>query len=278
MAEYVGVDPTTGLLKQDPAAAVRDNRPPSTAPRVPPQPIKSGQTPSMPAAAATPAGQAAATPMTRIPTQTGIKGSPSTSLLKTPQASVKVATPSTGIPAKPTPASLTKAVHKDIEMQAKTEPVAEEDAPPLVPVSLFDFSYDDIYSVLDTNKPYTTQDVKDEDNSWVLRSRPSSPLDTPDSTSKDTPSTRQSDISENDNLQINLDIKDADMPEAWMSMTADVLPLDLMLSQDIETLGVGLPLMDNDDMMLFNTDSVMMDLDSIDKAMDSMGGMPGISI
>lgn len=278
MAEYVGVDPKTGLLKQDPTAAVRDNRPASAAPRVPPQQMKSGQTPSMPAAAATPAGQVAATPMTRVPTQTGIKGSPSTSLLKTPQASVKVATPSTGLPTKPTPASLTKAPHKESEIQTKTEPAAEEEAPPLVPVSLFDFSYDDIYSVLDTNQPYTTQDVKDEDNSWTLRSRPSSPLDTPDSTSKDTPSTRQSDISENDNLHINLDIKDADMPEAWLSMSADVLPLDLMLSQDIESLGVGLPLMDNDDMMLFNTDSVMMDLDSIDKAMDSMGGMPGISI
>jgi hypothetical protein len=119
--------------------------------------------------------------------------------------------------------------------------------------------------------------MKDEDGSWALRSRPSSPLDTPDSTSKDTPSTRQSDISENDNLQINIDIKDADMPEAWLNMT-DALPLDLMLSQDLEALGVTLPSMDNDDMMLFYPDSVMMDLDSIDKAMDSMGGMPGISV
>ncbi|KAK7183250.1 hypothetical protein DPSP01_011806 [Paraphaeosphaeria sporulosa] len=277
MAEYVDVDPKTGQPKQDPAAAARNSKPASTAPRGPPQPIKAGHTPGMPPSAATPIGQAAATPMARVPTQTGIKGSPSTNLLKTPQTSIKVATPSTGAPGKPTPAS-NKAPHKESEAQPKVEVETEEEVPPLVPVSLFDFSYDDIYAVLDTNGPLTTLDVKDEDNSWALRSRPSSPLDTPDSTSKDTPSTRQSDISENDNLQINIDIKDADMPEAWLNMTGDALPLDLMLSQDIEALGVTLPAMDNDDMMLFYPDSVMMDLDSIDKAMDSMGGMPGISV
>ncbi|KAF1972033.1 hypothetical protein BU23DRAFT_469615 [Bimuria novae-zelandiae CBS 107.79] len=278
MAEYVGVDMKTGQPKQDPAATARGSKPASTAPRAPPQHTKPGQTPSMPTSVATPAGQAAATPMTRVPTQTGIKGSPSTNLLKTPQASVKVTTPSTGAPGKQTPASIAKITQKQLEVQPKPEPEIEEETPPLVPVSLFDFSYDDIYSVLDTNGPMTTLDVKDEDNSWALRSRPSSPLDTPDSTSKDTPSTRQSDISENDNLHINLDIKDVDLPEAWLNMTGDALPLDMMLSQDIESLGVTLPPMDNDEMLLFNTDSVMMDLDSIDKAMDSMGGMPGISV
>ncbi|KAJ4361006.1 uncharacterized protein N0V89_001575 [Didymosphaeria variabile] len=278
MAEYVDVDPKTGQPRQDPAVAARGNKPASTAPRAPPQPIKAAHTPGMPQSAATPAGHAAATPMTRVPTQTGIKGSPSTNLLKTPQASIKVATPSTGAPGKPTPASVTKATHKESDVQPKLRPELEEDVQPLVPVSLFDFSYDDIYSVLDTNGPLTTLDLKDEDNSWALRSRPSSPLDTPDSTSKDTPSTRQSDISENDNLQINLDLKDADMPEAWLNMTGDALPLHLMLSQDLEALGVTLPAMESDDMMSFHPDSVMMDLDSIDKAMDSMGGMPGISV
>jgi hypothetical protein len=277
MAEYVDVDPRTGQPKHDSAAVGRNNKPMPTAPRGPPQPIKAGHTPGMPPSAATPVGQAAATPMARVTTQTGIKGSPSTNLLKTPQTSGKVATPSTGVPGKPTPASVNKAARKESEVQPKVELEAEEQAPPLVPRSLFDFSYDDIYSVLDANGPLTTLDMRDEDNSWALRSRPSSPLDTPDSTSKDTPSTRQSDISENDNLQINIDLKDADMPEAWLNMT-EALPLDLMLSQDIEALGVTLPSMDNDDMMLFYPDSVMMDLDSIDKAMDSMGGMPGISV
>lgn len=277
MAEYVGVDPKTGQPKQDPAAMARGNKLASTTARPPPQPTKTGQTPNLPVSAATPAGQAAGTPMARVPTQTGFKGSPSTGLLKTPQTSAKVATPSTGAPAKATPSSTTKLVHQEPEVQTKLE-FETEVAPPLVPVSLFDFSYDDINSVLDANGPFTTLDMRDEDSAWALRSRPSSPLDTPDSTSKDTPSTRQSDISENDNLHINLDIKDADMPEAWLSMSGDVLPLDLMLSQDIEALGVTLPPMDSDEMLLFNTDSVMMDLDSIDKAMDSMGGMPGLSV
>ncbi|KAF2450060.1 hypothetical protein P171DRAFT_351593 [Karstenula rhodostoma CBS 690.94] len=278
MAEYVNVDPKTGEPKQDPAAVTRNSKPASTAPRGPPQHIKAVHTPGMPPSAATPVGHAAATPMARVPTQTGIKGSPSTNLLKTPQTSIKVATPSTGAPGKPTLASISKAPHKESETQPKVEVEVEEEAPPLVPASLFDFSYDDIYAVLDSNGPLTTLDLKDEDNSWALRSRPSSPLNTPDSTSKDTPSTRQSDISENDNLQIHIDIKDADMPDAWLNMPSNGLPLDLMLSQDIEALGVTLPAMDNDDMMLFYPDSVMMDLDSIDKAMDSMGGMPGISV
>ncbi|PVH96761.1 hypothetical protein DM02DRAFT_534575 [Periconia macrospinosa] len=270
MADFLEVDQKTGKAKQE--SAQRAAKPAST-PRAPPhQAPKTGQTPSMPPTAATPAGQqAAATPMTRVPTQPGIKSSPSTNLLKTPQTNVKVATPSTGAPAKATPASTTKAAPKEAELPAPLEP-EKEDLQPLVPTSLFDFSYDEVYASLDANGPFTTLDVKDEDNSWALRSRPSSPLNTPDSSSKDTPSTRQSDISENDNLQINIDIKDTDLPEGWFAaVQGDALPLDVQLSEDLQNLGVTLPPMDNSDMMLFYGDSGMMDLDALDKAMYSMG-------
>lgn len=276
MADVLDVDPKTGLPKTDTTAANRAAKPAPAAPRVPApaQPVKSGQTPSIPQNVTTPAGtQAVATPMARIPTQPGIKSSPSTNLLKTPQTVAKVATPSTGAPAKATPASTTKPVTKGPEVVAVPQPEKEEDLQPLVPSSLFDFSYEDTFAALDANAPFTVLDLKDEDNSWALRSRPSSPINTPDSSSKDTPSTRQSDISENDNLQINLNVKDVDMPDAWMTvLNGDPLPLDTQLSEDLQTLGVGLPPMDSDDMMLFYGDSMMMDLDTLDKTMDSLGG------
>jgi hypothetical protein len=210
--------------------------------------------------------------MARVPTQPGMKSSPSTSLLRTPQTTAKVATPSTGAPTKATPASVAnnKPAPKEPEVLV---PETEADLQPLVPMSLFDFSYEEIYATLDANAPFTTLDLKDEDNSWVLRSRPSSPLDTPDSSAKDTPSTRQSDISENDNLFINIDIKDADMPEAWRAaLHGDPLPLDAQLSEDLQNLGMALPPMDNDDMMLFYPESGMMDLDTLDRTMETLGG------
>lgn len=273
MADFLGVDSKSGQARPDPAVANRISRAAPTAARVPSQTSKPGQTPSIPQTAATPVGpQAAATPMTRVPTQPGIKSSPSANLLKTPQTSGKVATPSTGAPAKATPSSIVKPAPKEPEVPA-AEPEKEEELQPLIPTSLFDFSYDDIYSVLDANAPLTTLDFKDEDNAWALRSRPSSPLDTPDSSSKDTPSTRQSDISENDNLQININLKDADMPDAWLAaLNGDALPIDTQLSEDLQSLGVTLPPMDHDDMMLFYPDSAMMDLDTLDKTMDSLGG------
>ncbi|KAF1999742.1 hypothetical protein P154DRAFT_436287 [Amniculicola lignicola CBS 123094] len=262
MAEYLDVDSKTGAAKQEAAVAIRSEKPPSSS-RVPQQPIKAGQTPSVAHNVTTPAGHAAATPMTRIPTQTGIKSSPSTGLLKTPQTGVKVATPSTGAPAKATPASVTKPATKEAETFALLEPEKEE-TQPFVPTSLFDFSYDDIYGALDSNPsaPFTVLDLKDEDNSWALRSRPSSPTTTPESSNKDTPSTRQSDISENDNLHINIDMKGIDVPEGWFAaMAGDPLPLDMQLSEDLQTLGMTLPPMDNDDMMLFYGESMNMDLD-----------------
>ena len=273
MADLLEVDAKTGQPRQGPTAANRATKPAAAASRAAPQAGKPGQTPSMPPTAATPAGlQTAATPMSRVPTQPGIKSSPSTNLLKTPQATAKVATPSTGGPAKATPASVATVKPAPKELQPVVVLEAEEPQP-LLPPSLFDFSYEEMYSALDANAPFTTLDLKDEDNTWVLRSRPTSPLDTPDSSAKDTPSTRQSDISENDNLLINIDMKDADMPDAWRAVLhGEPLPLDAQLSEDLLNLGVTLPPMDNDDMMLFYPDSGMMDLDTLDRTMDTLGG------
>lgn len=267
MADYLDVDQKTGEARVDPNVAKRVAKPASNATRALAQPVKSEHV-------ATPAGQqSAATPMARIPTQTGIKGSPSTNLLKTPQTMAKVTTPGTGTQGKATPASIARPAPKEATV-AVAEPIKEEEQP-LLPMPLPDFSFEDTFAALDANGPYTVLDLKDEDTTWVLRSRPSSPTTTPESSSKDTPSTRQSDISENDNLHINLDIKDADMPDAWaVGLYGDGVPMDFQLSDDLASLGVMLPPMDSEDMMLFPAydGGGMMDLDMLEKTMDSMGG------
>jgi hypothetical protein len=279
MADYLDVDQKTGEAKVDQNAAKRAPKPAPAAPRTTQQAVKPEQTPGASQNAATPVGQqAAATAMTRVPTQTGIKDSPSSNLLKTPQAMTKVATPGSGARGKPTPASIPKSVPKE-QQAAAPEPLAQEEEQkpqqPMLPMSLFDYSYEDTFAALDANGPFTVFDLKDEDNTWALRSRPASPSATPESSNKDTPSTRQSDISENDNLLINIDLKDADMPDAWaINMSGDVLPMDLQLSEDLQNLGVVLPPMDSEDMMLFPDygPGTMMDLDMLEKTMDSMGG------
>ena len=274
MADYLDLDPKTGEPRADVAASKPAAKPvpapAASASRAPVQVIKSEYTPSVAQNASTPVGHhAAATPMTRIPTQTGMKNSPSANLLKTPQTMVKVATPSTGVQAKPTPTSGTKMTVKESAPVTAAEPEKPVDLQPMVPPSLLDYPYEEAFAALDANGPFTVLDLKDVDNSWAVRSRPSSPTETPDSSSKDTPSTRQSDISENDNLQINLDI---DMPDAWtVGMYGDALPLDMQLSDDLQTLGVSLPPMDSDEMMLFPS---LMDLDALEKQMD--GSLAGL--
>ena len=279
MADYLDIDQKTGEAKVVQNAAKRASKPVPAAPQVPQQPVKPGQTPGASHSAATPVGQqATATAMARVPTQTGVKDSPSSNLLKTPQAMTKVATPGSGARGKPTPASIPKSAPKEQQATApEPVPKEEEQKPqqPMLPMSLLDYSYEDTFAALDANGPFTVMDLKDEDHAWTLRSRPASPSATPESSNKDTPSTRQSDISENDNLFINIDLKDADMPDAWaMTMTGDALPIDLQLSEDLQNLGVVLPPMDSEDMMLFPDygPGTMMDLDMLEKTMDSMGG------
>jgi hypothetical protein len=279
MADYLDVDPKTGEAKVDQNAAKRASKPAPAAPRASQQAAKPEQTPGASHNAATPVGQqAAATAMTRVPTQTGVKDSPSSNLLKTPQAMTKVTTPGSGARGKPTPASIPKSVPKEQQPTAPEPVVHEEEQKPqqpILPMSLLDYSYEDTFAALDANGPFTVLDLKDEDNTWALRSRPASPSATPESSNKDTPSTRQSDISENDNLLINIDLKDAEMPDAWaINLSGDVLPMDLQLSEDLQNLGVILPPMDSEDMMLFPDygPGTMMDLDMLEKTMDSMGG------
>jgi hypothetical protein len=187
----------------------------------------------------------------------------------------KAATPGSGARGKATPASIAKPAPKE-QPAVVPEPVKEEEQP-MLPMSILDCSYEDTFAALDANGPYTVLDLKDEDQAWALRSRPTSPSTTPESSSKDTPSTRQSDISENDNLMINIDMKDADMPDAWMYGDGGyhLLPMEMQLSDDLANLGVVLPPMDSEDMMLFpdyGAGGTMMDLDMLEKTMDSMGG------
>lgn len=155
-------------------------------------------------------------------------------------------------------------------LPAVPEPEEEEELQPLMPLSLLDYSYEDTFAALDANGPFTVLDLKDEDATWALRSRPASPMTTPDSSTKDTPSTRTSDISENDNLQINLDM---DMPDAWsLGINGNALPCNMQFSEDLQNLGVVLPPMDSSDMMLFPSyGDGMMDLDTLEKTMDNMG-------
>ena len=275
MADYLDVDQKTGEARINPNAAKQAPKPAPAAPR-PAQGIKSEQTPGASHNATTPAGQQA-TAMARVPTQTGVKDSPSANLLKTPQAMTKVGTPGSGARGKATPASIPKSAPKEQQVAAPEPAVKEEEEQqqPMLPMSLLDYSYEDTFAALDANGPFTVLDLKDEDNAWALRSRPASPSTTPESSAKDTPSTRQSDISENDNLLINLDLKDTDMPDAWaVGMYGDALPMDLQLSEDLQNLGVMLPPMDSEDMMLFPDygPGTMMDLDMLEKTMDSMGG------
>lgn len=273
MTEFLDLSAKSGQFKADLASRTTGKPAP-----VPVQaPNKAGQTPSMPQNMATPVGgQAAATPMSRVPTQPGIKSSPSTSMLKTPQATGKVTTPSTGVPAKATPASVVKPALKEAEQPIPME--EDEESRQFFPaMSLLDCSYDDIYRAFDAKKTFTILDLKDEDNSWALREI--SPLATPDSSSKDTPSTRQSDISENDKLDINIDIKDYQpVPSAWyLAMQGDPLPLDRQLSDDIQLLGLSLPPQDPDDYLAFYGDNFNMDIDSYDsKLMDGMTLDPSV--
>jgi hypothetical protein len=278
MAEYLDVDPKTGDAKVDPNA----KRPAKSAPAASrsAHPVKSENTPNVPLNAVTPAGtQAAATPMARVPTQTGMKSSPMTNFLKTPQAMAKVGTPGTSVHAKATPTSMPRPAPKE-QAVAAAEPEKEDELQPLMPMSLLDYSYEDTFAALDANGPFTVLDLKDEDTTWAFRSRPASPMTTPDSSAKDTPSTRTSDISENDNLHINLDLKDMDMPDAWaMGFNGNALPIDIQLSEDMQTLGVMLPPMDSDDMMLFPSyGDGMMDLDALEKTMESMGNSLDMSV
>jgi hypothetical protein len=168
--------------------------------RIPPQAAKPGQTLATKQDVSTPA-QSAATPMARVATQTSaIKGSPSTNLLRTPQTGAKVATPSTGHGPRGTPTT------SKFDPKETVKPAEREKTPDLWANAAFDPEV--LRGIIDSmNIPLMrAQAPPIEDSSWIpksLETLPLSPALTPES-SKDSTSTRSSDISEMDNLQINV--------------------------------------------------------------------------
>lgn len=117
-----------------------------------------------------------------------------------------------------------------------------------LPPSLLDVSYEETYAALDANGPSTVLDLRDFDNSWSVRSRPSSPNETPDmDIPHDTVSSRQTDISLDDNLLINIDTQyqlPLELgPDPWG------IPFDSQSYGDL--LNPGGALSSTDDMTLF---------------------------
>ena len=255
-AEAVGLnkDGNPKAPKLDANAANRGTRPATATSTKPPHPGRSGQTPNLKQEVSTPTGtQAAATPMARVATQSSaIKSSPSNNILKTPQTGPKAGTPSTGQLARGTPISTAKPASKDMETAKTVIPEKKEEDPwataPFDPTSL-----KDIFDAMDLPGTLTAASLSNEDNSWIPRSLSLSPATTPASSlgSKDSTSTRDSDISESDNLQISLGLGGTDANiggDAWMgALSTDFMPLDLQLSEDLRALGVG---MEDEDVLL----------------------------
>jgi hypothetical protein len=185
--------------------------------------FKSGQTPNIKAEALTPAGTSVSTPMNRVPTQTGPKDSP---LLKTPQGgNAKIQTPSTS----------GKAVAKDTPGKPM-ETAKSEPAPPVDLWANADFTPSQLDDLFDMDLPGTMPEIDldlemlgnlsdplgldigfDDPLPSLQQPRSTTPVETPES-SKDSTSTRESDISESDNLNIDISM---DVP----SMNVDSLML-----------------------------------------------------
>jgi hypothetical protein len=254
MADAMDVDVKTGQYK-----AAKNDKVVAAPNRMHPQPMKPGQTPSAPQNVTTPAGQhGGATPMARVATLNGLKSSPSTNLLKTPQTGAKAGTPSTAAATKATPSTTTKPAVKETGPAVVNDAQKGVEKCPVAQITPIEPSLGDIFQTLDANGPFTVLDLKDEDTAWVFRA--DSPDETPEETpeSINTPSTRNSDISENDILQINASIgdstvKDLPMPDAWLAvLNGDVSGFDATLSNDLSTLGVSLPdVLEKDQQLLF---------------------------
>lgn len=156
--------------------------------------------------------QEAATPMSRNPTQTG--PSPSSNLLKTPQATANIKTP----------ASDARSTGKDTKaiVPARTPAVVAPDpwANSHVKPEWFKQVFSDVANV---NRP-----VSDDVLAHWLERNPFTPSASPSSgaTSKDSP--HKSDISVHDNLNINLNGDDW-LPPAWFDdgLQGDMAALDV---------------------------------------------------
>lgn len=163
--------------------------------------------------------QEAATPMSRNPTQTG--PSPSSNLLKTPQAAANIKTP----------ASDAKSTGKDIKAVsvAKSPAVAAPD--PWANSYVKPEWFKQVFSeVADLNRPVSNDLIND----WLERN-PFTPSTSPSSgvPSKDSP--HKSDISVNDTLNINVKSDDW-LPPEWFDdgLPSDMAALDVADFMDMD--------------------------------------------
>ena len=173
--------------------------------------------------------QEAATPMSRIPTQTG--PSPSSNMLKTPQAVANIKTPS----------SETKSMAKDAV--ATKLSAATKSPVPVVPDPWANSNvkrewFREVFSdVRNLNRPVSDDFI----TNWLGRN-PISPPTSPSSGGLDQDSPRKSDISSNDNLNINLVGGEGSyLPAEWFDdcLPGDMAALDVggedILDMDWET-------------------------------------------
>lgn len=162
---------------------------------------------SLPAQGQSSVKQEAATPMSRNPTQTG--PSPSSNLLKTPQAAANIKTP----------ASDAKSTGKDIKAIASAKSRAAAAPDPWANSYVKPEWFKQVFSeVADLNRPVSNDLVID----WLERN-PFTPSTSPSSgvPSKDSP--HKSDISANDTLNIHVSGDDW-LPPEWFD---DGLPCDM---------------------------------------------------
>ena len=169
--------------------------------------------------------QEVATPMSRNPTQTG--PSPSSNLLRTPQTTTNVKTP----------ASDAKSAGKDVGAKGSTVKSMPTSAPdPWANSNVKPEWFKEVFSdAANINRAVPDDFI----TSWLERN-PFTPPTSPSSGDKDSP--HKSDISANDNLNINLAADDGDMlPSEWF---------DDALQGDMEALDVG-------DLMDMNWDTTL---------------------
>ncbi|KAL1618611.1 hypothetical protein SLS54_007046 [Diplodia seriata] len=232
--EGLGLNPDGTAKPKVENNAVHRGRP---APAMAKQPLttKPGQTPQIKGEAGTPATGAAATPMNRVPTQTGVKSSPSASF-KTPQMMVKGQTPgSSGAPAMHrTPSKATKDINKptDAVMEDQSAPKPAEnpwDDCPISPAQLhFMFADEDVAKAMLElpNSAFIAKEdlerAERDKNKEKVEPRSTTPATTPSPAStKDSKETGSSDISENDKLNITIAGDDAEWNKRAMDADVD---------------------------------------------------------
>lgn len=162
--------------------------------------------------------QEATTPMSRNPTQTG--PSPSSNLLKTPQAAANIKTP----------ASDAKSTGKDIKAVAPTKPAAAVAPDPWANSHVQPEWFKEVFSeVANLNRSVADDVIID----WLERN-PFTPSTSPSSgtLSKDSP--HKSDISANDTLNINVNGDDW-LPPEWFDdgLPSDMAALDVGDFEDV---------------------------------------------